>query len=182
MKNIRTFDQFVNESINEGKYDDTFIPEIEMAKRSKNPNELRRVAKDVDGGYDGKIDKMTDKEVKKYLNDYVKSIKDEYKNKAIFDKIEKELERLLKNQGIEVRAHAGVPEDKLIKFTRPIFTTYRDPKAALEFLKDSNYIEVFASPTVVNKWDVEYSGTVKNNTGDTLEFSGVDNGLAVMHG
>lgn len=215
-KNIRTFDQFVNESesINEGKYDNTFYENIVNAKfKDANwkrfqegkplnrmgpmamPGDMERFAKNLENksdtvpfqrkelqdnmAPDTNWSQVPDKEIVKYMNNWKTRIMEDVKNSAVIKKIETELERIHKNGGMQVYAHARVPEDLKIKFVRPIFTSHPDKKAALDFLIGANEIEVNSQPTVVNKWDVEYSGSVKNDRDENIDFEKINNGLAV---
>lgn len=122
---------------------------------------------------------VPDKEIVKYMNDWKTRIMEDVKNSVAIKKIKTELERIHKNGVMRVSAHARVPEDLKIQFVLPIFTSQSDKKAALDFLIGTNEIEVKSQPTVVNKWEVEYSGNVKNDREETIGFDKVNNGLAV---
>jgi hypothetical protein len=124
--------------------------------------------------------KVPDKEIIKTMNDMKNYIVDEVQNRVIMEKITNELERIFKNGELRVYSHATVPEHLKIKFVRPIFSDQTDKKAALAFLIRSNSIEVNSQPTVVNKWQVEYSGTVENDKGEVIKFEKINNGLAVQ--
>lgn len=118
----------------------------------------------------------------KYAKEYMKKKKIEVEEQNVINNIRKEIERIHKNKGITVRAHADCPEDKKIQFVTPIFTGHDDTRYALEYLKNSEEIRVEATPRVVDKWYVEYDGEVTNDKGDTIEFEGVNNNLAVNLG
>ena len=123
--------------------------------------------------------KVPDKDIKKYMNDLKKSIMYEVNNDRIITKIEAALNKIQIAGNLQISAHAIVPEHFKMKFALPAFTTQDDLKSALKFIDDSEEIEINAQPKVVNKWQVEYSGTITNDKGDTLEFKNVNNGLAV---
>ncbi len=201
MHNIKKFSEFINE----GRYDNTWHGDITQAKAldkefkgyKKNMSDMHHVSPhmiEYSKEHNTEVphqrelvikmnphmdwSKASDKEIVRYINTEMKIIRLEAKNRAINSKIEKELERLYKNQGIRINAHANCPDHQKIKFVKPIFKTKED----LEFLKVSDRIEVNAEPTVVNNWEVEYSGTVENDNNDIMDFSGINNGLSVQLG
>lgn len=189
MKNIKTFEEFLNE----GKYDNTWFPDIQDAmyadQRDKKAGgsgyaKRRDLAMYIDPDRDWS--KATDKDIVKYINDLKKSIVDEQKNKAMWTKIETELERLNATNGIRIYAHAACSPDRRIKFVRPCLlngdTSLANYQMVLDFLTKTHEITCNAHPTVVNRFEVEYSGTVVNDRGETIEYAKVNNGMAVVPG
>jgi hypothetical protein len=221
MKNLKTFEEFVNESavINEGKYDNTYYEDILQAKfqdanwnryikgqpfnlfgphpinaeqmeyeaerynfsrKDTVPFQRNLLQNNMDP--DKNWSQVPDKEISKYLTTWKKEIMEEVNNSVMITKIDKELERIFNQEGIIVHAHASTPDSLKIKFVRPIFTKYKNLKEALSFLQKTQKITVEASPTVVNKWEVEYDGTVENDLEEIIRFSNINNGLAVTLG
>jgi hypothetical protein len=193
MKHIKTFESFLNENLNEGKYDNTWYDDINRAtmadtrdKKSGGTGYAKRrdLAAYIAPGKDWST--ATDKDVVKYINDLKKRIVDEQKNLTMYTKIEAELERIQKTNGIQVEAHANCPSDRRIQFVRPCLlnndTTSANYQKVLDFLTGAKTITCIAHPTVVNTWDVEYDGEIINDKGDKIEYEKVNNGLAVMPG
>lgn len=179
MRNLKTYEEFLNESM----YDDTFIPEIKYAKMTKNMFSLRKIMGHITGVSDTtEIENMPEKEVTKFINKYVKDTKFEKQHEKTLDKISVELERLHRSDSITINAHANCPYDLQLQFIRPIFYGLTKPKEVLAFLKDSDSVTIKAFPKVVNKWRVEYEGTVGNGSDISFDFKNVDNGLAVNLG
>jgi hypothetical protein len=209
---IGKFDNFdkISESVNEGKYDNTFYDNIMTAKFMDAQLKKYKRGASIDMRYgpyaedqikkytdssdtvpfqrqelqdniapDKDWSKVPDREIIRTMNDLRTRIMQEKNNSIAINKIDKELDRLKSRNSISVQAHARTPDDLIIKFVRPIFTTQENLKDALEFLKRSEKIEVSAQPRVVNQWEVEYSGHVKNDKGEGIEFKDVNNGLAV---
>lgn len=176
-------DEFINEQklYEKSKYGNTY-QQIQLAKKIKDIEMLRGEVKTIvfDSEKYKELDKADWKTLVKIANQYMKQRKAEIDHRRIIDKINKEIERLHKEDEIRIYAHASTPKELEIKFVGPIFTTQDDLKYTLEFLKNSESITVEASPKVVGKWDVHYSGDVTNNKGEKLEFEDINNGLAVV--
>jgi len=179
MKNIPTFEQFINES------KIWLADDITLAKRDKNMKELRDIAKNIDGQYSSesekRFDSMTDKEINNYVNDYLKHAREEAKNSKLIAKIDKELERLHKSNSISIYAHANCPKHLEIKFVRPIFIdgSTTEMNSNLDFLKNTKLIKVYAQPEVKG-FAVYYDGRVEDENGKSIDFEKIDNKLAVQ--
>jgi len=173
MKNIKSFEEFL--------YEGHYTEMVNMAKRSQDPSaELRKVAINMAGDNAERFAKMSDKEIKRYISEFSKREMDEKKNRKLYASFDKTLAKLQKSHGIHINTHATCPLDKQIQFVRPILLDM-GIEAAMKFIISASSIEVNAQPKVVNKFDVEYSGTIHTNIGDgeKYEFKNVHNGLGV---
>jgi hypothetical protein len=86
----------------------------------------------------------------------------------------------------KITIHLGInwiaDKDK-VSFTSPLLQkTDTTLKKLMSFLKDSNSLEVTITNKKPENWRVYYSGTIKNEHGDVLEFENVDNGFCVNMG
>lgn len=176
--------------VNEGKYDGTWYKDIADAKMSDKDDgtfkSRRSLVAHIQSISLSDVDKMSDKDVQKYLNDLTKKIVSEVKNKTLSKKINNELERILDNGQLSIHAHASVPDRLKIQFVEPcLFNndySSQSFKSVFDFLKDSESLTCESQPTIKNKFDVEYNGTCQNDKGEIIEFSEVNNGLAVNIG
>ena len=180
MKNLPTYQQFINE----GKYsDDYYYDDIMFAKANDRGNKEIPNQRNIAGIISGDTEESRERfrnapkgEVTKYINTYIKGVKSDYADSKLRASISKELERLTRN--IRIQAQAGVPLNLRARFVSPIFNTQSD----LEYLESSKSLDVVAYSKVVNKFSVEYSGTVTNDKYEQIEFEKINNGLAVNIG
>lgn len=91
---------------------------------------------------------------------------------------------LLAKQKINI--HLGrdwVADNDKLSFTSPLLLkSSTKPKELLKFLKNSNSLDVNIVNRKPKQFRVHYSGTIKNDKGDVLNFIDVDNGFCVNLG
>lgn len=216
MKHIKLFEGFLNESKvkyskNWKQMDDNFLKNITSAQsedawgnkeakasgKERDPIKAQRALAQrmLTGFDDAKISNATDSDVKKYLNDRKKFIKDELETSKAYFSIEEKLEDLIKagKVGINVMGDS-VPDNLKSRFIMPCLKNAATPTEAWKFIKDATSLQVhIENRKVVNKFDVVYSGFISvigekieqpSLKGDPLpiEFKDVNNGLAVTLG
>lgn len=99
------------------------------------------------------------------------------------DNLREQLKQLLNKQ--EINIYIGmdrVSERDKTNFTYPLLLESVRPKQILRFLKNSNKLWVDITNRRVEKFRVYYSGTIKNEREEVIEFKDVDNNFCVNAG
>ena len=128
--------------------------------------------------------KASPKEVRDFMNKNKKQIKDENESSKSHFSVNEKINSLVKDGKVKISLFGdSVPSDLKAKFVVPCIHNALSPREAWLFVKDTTSIDVECTDrSVVNKWDVLYSGTITNSEGKTINFSKVNNGLAVTIG
>lgn len=126
----------------------------------------------------------TNVEIKKYLNDFKKRLKDELEDSKAYFSIREKLEEMVKYNKISIECMGdSVPDNLKVRFVLPCITSSMSPKDAWEFIHDVTSLEVkVTGRNVVDKWEVVYTGTIVAADKKMIEFHDVNNGLAVNLG
>jgi hypothetical protein len=174
MKYLKLWESWGKGFDNSNEDKSSWVNDIKLARNMNNEEELKRIASYIDDDFSWE-EKSID-EVNIRLDSYIE-------NEKIFkllNSIKSLLSKLSRNGSISISAHGDVPKELEVKFTYPIFVSndYNTVKNNYNFLKNSEKIWVEASPKVVDKWDVVYSGNVENNKGESIEFVDIDKGIA----
>lgn len=182
MKYIKTFE---NKMVKENKYTNTWYKDINLAKTFDREDKKRggsgyenqrSLVKQINP--DISWDNKSDREVSSYLNNLKKEIVSEVKDTEMRSKIDNML------ASVKINIDLGrdwVDEEHSVRFVRPLIWDL--PKQdVIDFLKDTNEINVVITNRNPKKFDVYYDGYIKNTEGDKIEFENISNGFAIQMG
>jgi len=195
LKHDGSLNKYGRRDVNKSKTNESILNEKEKPWNEEISSEIRLMKK-LDSKEDGipnqrKLmrrsfshndeSKMSDREVSKFLSDFVIKVRDEKKQKKLYDLVDKKLLKLLKSDNFYISVMGDrVHEDSYIKFTWPLLLNgdKRSIDEVSKFISNAKEIEVNVTNRFAKKWDVFYSGTISNGK-DKIEFEDVDNGFAV---